>query len=73
MHPSPDLINTSMDQRGVETLTTNELELLNRGSKMWEEGSQSRENKKGIFGDIFNAVKAVSGGAQIEKNKFGET
>jgi hypothetical protein len=50
-----------MEQRGIKELSMDELELLTRGGKMWEEGSKSKVNKKGIIGDIFNALKAVSG------------
>mmetsp|Transcript_29238 Transcript_29238/g.49070 ORF Transcript_29238/g.49070 Transcript_29238/m.49070 type:complete len:164 (-) Transcript_29238:1284-1775(-) len=68
-----DLINTSMDQRGIENLTDEELELLSRGGKMWEEGSTSQKRKFGVFSDIMSVMKALSGGAHIEKNEFGET
>ena len=50
-----------------------ELELLERGGQMWESGSTERENKKGLLGDIFNVLKAFSGGAHITKNEYGET
>ena len=40
---------------------------------MWEAGVTKRKNKFGVFGDIMNALSAVTGGAQIEKNKYGET
>ena len=68
-----DLINTSMDQRGIEELSEEELDLLNKGGSMWEQDSKSKVNKKGFVGDLINVIKAVSGGAQIEKNKYGET
>ena len=50
-----------------------ELESLEKGGTMWEAGSKEKQNKKGLLGDIFNVLKAFSGGAHIEKNKFGET
>ena len=50
-----------------------ELELLDRGGQMWESGSTKKENKKGLLGDIFNVLKAFSGGAHITKNEYGET
>lgn len=68
-----DLINTSMDQRGIDELSEEELELLDRGGQMWESGSTEKENKKGLVGDLFNVFKAFSGGAHITKNKYGET
>ena len=68
-----DLINTSMDQRGIKELTDKDLIALELGGKMWEVESKSKTNKKGLIGDIFNVIKAVSGGAQIVKNKYGET
>ena len=68
-----DLINTSMDQRGIKELTDKDLIALELGGKMWEAESKSKTNKKGLIGDIFNVIKAVSGGAQILKNKYGET
>lgn len=39
----------------------------------WEKEAKTTVNKLGLFGDIMNALKALSGGAHIEKNKFGET
>ena len=68
-----DLINTSMDQRGIDNLSEEELELLEQGGRMWEDGSKEKKNKNGALGDIFNALKALSGGAHIEKNEYGET
>ena len=50
-----------------------ELDMLDRGGQMWESGSTEKENKKGLVGDIFNVLKAFSGGAHITKNKYGET
>jgi hypothetical protein len=67
-----DLINTSIDQRGID-LSENELKDLNRGGKMWEKGSTTRKNKFGLFSDLANAFEALAGGAHIEKNEFGET
>jgi hypothetical protein len=67
-----DLINTSMDQRGLESddLDMTELE---RGGKMWESGALNRTRQGGLLGDLGNTLTALFGGAQIEKNKFGET
>lgn len=56
-----DLINSSMQQQGKSELSEEELQLLSRGGKMWEEGSKSKSNRKGLFGDVFNALKAVAG------------
>lgn len=68
-----DLINTSMDQRGLEGLSEEELEQLSTGSKMWEKGAKTQKRKMGVFGDLMNVLSAVAGGAQIEKNEYGET
>jgi hypothetical protein len=68
-----DLINTSMDQRGLEELSDEELELLENGGRMWEKGAKTQKRKFGVFGDIMNVLSAVAGGAQIEKNEYGET
>lgn len=68
-----DLINTSMDQRGIRSLSEDDLAALEQGGKMWEKGSKDRENKLGLFGDLANLLGALSGGAHIEKNKYGET
>jgi len=67
-----DLINTSMDQRGLES---DDLDLakLERGGKMWESGALNKTRKGGLLGDLGNTLTALFGGAQIEKNKFGET
>ena len=67
-----DLINTSIDQRQISELSEDDLKQLERGGKMWEKGSIST-TKKGFFGDALELFKALSGGAHIEKNKFGET
>ncbi len=70
-----DLINTSLDQRGIELSSEEvqrELQALARGGKMWEEGSTS-ERSKGLLGNLKNVFDALSGGAHIEKNEFGET
>jgi hypothetical protein len=56
-----DLINTSMEQQGKSELSEEELQLLSRGGRMWEEDSKSKSNRKGLFGDVFNAFKAVAG------------
>jgi len=92
-----DLINTTMQQRGIDNLTNDEMERLDKGGTMyvffhsyffiayslvpsltylcfrWEKGAKTTVNKLGLFGDIMNAFKALSGGAHIEKNEFGET
>ena len=68
-----DLINTSMDQRGIDSLSAEEIKALDKGGKMWEKGSKSQKNSLGLFGDIANVLTAFAGGAHIEKNKFGET
>ena len=68
-----DLINTSVDQRGIE-LSKNDLKELNKGGKMWEKGATTGDKRKlGLLSDLGNVFKALSGGAHIEKNKFGET
>lgn len=68
-----DLILTSSTQRELN-LNEDDLRDLERGGRMWEEGSKTRTSKKGsIIGDIFNALSALSGGAHIVKDKNGET
>jgi hypothetical protein len=67
-----DLINTSVDQRGLD-LSDDDLKELNKGGKMWEKGATTAESKMGLFSDLSNVWKALSGGAHIEKNKYGET
>jgi len=68
-----DLILTSMEQRNVTQLSSKELKRLNKGGKMWEKGVLEQKQRGGILGSLFNAIGAVAGGAQIEKNKYGET
>jgi len=68
-----DLINTSMDQRGINSLSEEDLKNLNKGGKMWEKEAKSKEPKSGFLGEVFELFKALNGGAHIEKNKFGET
>jgi len=68
-----DLINTSMQQRGINSLSLNETTSLERGGRMWEKNSLTEKNKLGLLGDVFSVLKAFVGGAHIEKNKFGET
>lgn len=68
-----DLINTSIDQRGIDALSEDELKNLERGGQMWEKGSKSKEPKSGFFGEVVELFKALNGGAHIEKDKFGET
>ena len=68
-----DLINTSIDQRGIE-LSQKDLKELNKGGKMWEKGATTGDKRKlGLLSDLGNVFKALSGGAHIEKNQFGET
>ena len=40
---------------------------------MWEKGAKTQKRKMGVFGDLMNVLSAVAGGAQIEKNEYGET
>jgi len=67
-----DLINTSIDHLN-DSQSDEELALLAKGGHMWEKGAKSKSNKLGFFGDLMNVFEALSGGAHIEKNKFGET
>lgn len=67
-----DLINTSIDQRGID-LSDDDLKELNKGGKMWEKGATTSESKMGLLSDLSNVWKALAGGAHIEKNKYGET
>ena len=67
-----DLINTTVDQRGL-SLTEDELKDLNKGGKMWEKGATTTVRKGGLLNDMSNLWKALAGGAHIEKNEFGET
>jgi len=55
-----DMINTTMDQRGIESLTETELENLSRGSQMWEKGSTTRKRKFGLLGDVMNLFGALA-------------
>lgn len=66
-----DLINTSMDQRGLE-LSKDDVEALANGGTMWERGSTERRTG-GLLGNLLNVFGALIGGAHIEKNEFGET
>jgi len=69
-----DLINTSMDQKGIDQLEQNELEALDKGGRMWEKGSKEKGSKRfGILSNLFDVAEALSGGAHIQKNKYGET
>eukprot|EP00597_Dinobryon_sp_UTEXLB2267_P006830 CAMPEP_0170096892 /NCGR_PEP_ID=MMETSP0019_2-20121128/28874_1 /TAXON_ID=98059 /ORGANISM="Dinobryon sp., Strain UTEXLB2267" /LENGTH=98 /DNA_ID=CAMNT_0010319005 /DNA_START=584 /DNA_END=880 /DNA_ORIENTATION=+ len=68
-----DLINTSMDQRGIESLSKEELLALSKGGYMWEKDAKVQKRSFGLLGDLMNVIGAVAGGAQIEKNEFGET
>ena len=66
-----DLINTSIDQRKLD-ISSEEIKNLEKGGTMWEKSSRNSP-KMGIFGAAGELFKALSGGAHIEKNKFGET
>ena len=68
-----DLINSTMDQRGITELTEEELEKIGKGGTMWEEKDTETRRKSNFFGDITNLISALSGGAHIVKNEFGET
>lgn len=68
-----DLINTTVDQRRINELSSEEMKVLSRGSTMWEDNVKTKRNKFGILGDLFNVFKALNGGAHIEKDKFGRT
>eukprot|EP01035_Chromulina_nebulosa_P029422 gene29422-38994_t len=52
-----DLINTSMDQRGITDLSKDELDALTKGGYMWERGAVSQTRKFGVFGDLMNVIK----------------
>eukprot|EP01038_Epipyxis_sp_PR26KG_P017207 gene17207-23708_t len=67
-----DLINTTIDQRGLGDLSSEELAKLNKAGKMWEPNAKTKK-KSGLFDDLVNIFGALAGGAHIEKNKFGET
>ena len=67
-----DLINTSMEQRGI-SLSNNDVEELEKGGTMWEDKAKEEKNKLGVLGDVFSVLKAFSGGAHIVKDKFGQT
>ena len=63
-----------MDQKGIQELEKTELEALDRGGKMWEKGVKEKDKGRfGIFSDLLNVAEALSGGAHITKNKYGET
>eukprot|EP00607_Mallomonas_marina_P007244 CAMPEP_0182418028 /NCGR_PEP_ID=MMETSP1167-20130531/2484_1 /TAXON_ID=2988 /ORGANISM="Mallomonas Sp, Strain CCMP3275" /LENGTH=125 /DNA_ID=CAMNT_0024591981 /DNA_START=211 /DNA_END=588 /DNA_ORIENTATION=- len=64
-----DLINTSMDQRGISELSVDELKELSRGGRMWEKGAVLKSRKWGVFGDMKSLVSALSGGAHIDNNE----
>lgn len=68
-----DLILTSMDQRGIDELDEEDVEMLTKGARMWESGATEQANKAGLLGDLASLFKALGGGAHIVKNKFGET
>ena len=67
-----DLINTSMDQRRIGSLSDDELEALSKGGEMWESGAVNQTGR-GVLGDFRSALTALFGGAQIVKDKFGQT
>ena len=64
-----DLINTSIDQQGISSLSESEISSLNRGGKMWEAGSKSQSRKWGLLGDLKNLANALSGGAHIDNEE----
>ena len=66
-----DLINTSIDQRKLD-ISNEDIKSLEKGGTMWEKSSRNSP-KMGILGAAAELFKALSGGAHIEKNKFGET
>ena len=61
-----------MDQQGISELSDEQLKLLTKGGKMWEDGSTNKK-RGGLFDDLKNVFQALAGGAHIEKNQFGET
>ena len=66
-----DLINTSVSQRGL-SLSDSDKNKLAKGGRMWEEGSTSK-NSGGLIQNVKNVMEALSGGAHINKNEYGET
>lgn len=68
-----DLILGSMDQQGIEQLDAAKLEELAQGARMWEPDAKVRHRSFGVLGDLSNLWAALSGGAHIVKNKYGET
>ena len=50
-----------ISQSGIDSLSTEELALLSKGGRMWEEGSTTQKRKFGVFGDILNIINAVAG------------
>ena len=66
-----DLIKTSVSQRGISLSDSDKSELA-KGGRMWEEGSTSK-NSGGLLQNMKNVVEALSGGAHISKNEYGET
>jgi len=67
-----DLINTSMDQKGIKELQANELQALEKGGKMWEKGVKDKKGRW-WWSDLLSVAEALAGGAHITKNEFGET
>lgn len=67
-----DLINTSMDQRKLGELSDEALDALSKGGEMWEAGAVNQTGR-GVLGDVRSALTALFGGAQIVKDKFGQT
>ena len=68
-----DLILGSMDQQRIEQLDAARLEELAQGARMWEADAKVRRRSFGVLGDLSNLWAALSGGAHIVKNKYGET
>ena len=67
-----DIIYSSMQQRGITELSKGDKELLAKGATMWEKGAKD-EKKTSLIGNIMSVFEALSGGAHITKNEFGET
>ena len=54
-------------------MSEDDLMALSKGGYMWEKGAKAQKRSFGLLGDLMNVIGAVAGGAQIEKNEFGET
>ena len=67
-----DLILGSMDQQGIDELDEARLRELSQAARMWEPTAKPRRSF-GLLGDLGTLWTALSGGAHIVKNKYGET